>query len=115
MLTRIGTVLSCGMELSTTFRRRVGAVSTDPVLGSDVLPTGLPAVGSAADNLGIVCRCIHAFVSENPVQRVALFHHYTGAGPAVPVVVTPYCYVRETNSWYRLGLPMTMTSRIGTR
>jgi hypothetical protein len=98
------------MELSTTFRRRVGAVSTDPVLGSDVLPTGLPNVGDAVDNLGIVARCIHSTVMDNPVQRIALFYHYTGVGPAPAVVVTPYCYVRETNSWYQLGIAVTLTA-----
>lgn len=101
------------MELSKLFQRRVGAGSL-PLLGSDVLPTGLPAIGSAADNLNIVARCIHPFVADNPVQRVAIFHHYAGAGPAVAVPVTAYCYVRETDSWYRLGAAVSCTTDVTT-
>ena len=99
------------MELHTTFSRRVGA-GTDPVLGTDAVPTGLPAIGVGADLLRNIVRCLHPFVADNPVQRIALFYRYTGGGPAPVVPLTAYCYVRETDSWFQVGPVVNLTDGV---
>jgi len=99
------------MELHTTFSRRVGA-GTDPVLGTDAIPTGLPAIGVGADLLRNIVRCIHPFVSDNPVQRIALFYRYVGAGAAPVIPMLAYCYVRETNSWFQVGPVVNLSNGV---
>ena len=91
------------MELQTTFVRRVGGAGTTPVLGSDTLPTGLPAVGSAADNLGNIVRANHSFIEGQPIQRLAVVYVYAGGGAAPSVPVTAYAYAKDTDTWYVLG------------
>ena len=100
------------MKLHTSFVRYVGAGLT-PALGTDAVPSGLPLVGSAVDLTGIIARCVHSVINGNPVQRLGLFYHYAGGGPAPTVVVTAYVYVAETNSWFSLGSITLTTDVVG--
>lgn len=86
------------MRFHKTFKRRVGAVSSDPVLGSDAAPTSQPQ--ATADN-------VFSFAMTHPmgwpVHRVVVGYSYAGAGPALTLTADLYLYDEESAVWYQVN------------
>lgn len=83
------------MRFHTKFSRRVGAVSDDPVLGSDSAPTA--AADATRDNgASLRLRDHRGFA----VTRIVVGYSYTGAGPAKDLPASLYVRDELSERWF---------------
>lgn len=83
------------MRFHKKFARRVGAVSSDPVLGSDSAPTGAEDI--TKDN-GIGCR-MRDHVGF-PLRRIAIAYGYDGAGAPLDLGASLFYFDDLTARWF---------------
>lgn len=81
------------MRFGKVYKRRVGA-GTDPVLGSDTAPTGIPQ-SSADSQFSWKISNVHGF----PIQRLVI--GYSGPGGALGLSTTVYVFDDASGLWFQ--------------
>ena len=92
------------MRFHDIFMRQVGGASTDPLLGSDAVPTLL--TDQHNDNV-----LNSAFSNMNgwAISRLAVTYAYTGAGVALNLTADVFIWEDVTLKWYKLNAgPLTL-------
>jgi hypothetical protein len=86
------------MRFHKAFSRQVGGVSSDPVLGSDTVPTTLG--DQAKDN---VLNASFNNINGWPSARIAVGYGYTGAGVALNLTADVFIWDDLTGRWFKLN------------
>jgi hypothetical protein len=92
------------MKYPKRFDRDLGATATNPLLGSDVLPTTLsPAAQRGLLGASNMHAATPANINGYPVQRVSVGYFYTGAGVAPDIAATVWIWDGNTERWFKTG------------
>lgn len=92
------------MRFHKKFARQVGAVSGDPLLGSDTAPSAATQV--SADN------CLNARFKDIdgwPCHRVAIAYKYTGGGTPLPLNADLYIWDDLLEDWFIVATGVVLT------